>query len=240
MSNAYDDMLSKVYDAHANFYPSWMHFEGRECFMVDGVIDHFRGRKEYKENPCTISVEFEKFGRPGLDRLMGVCDIAFVAQGYMREFLDDLKILKGGEMTDELVSRFAFSTCGTAKRSAIAFVTVGAEGAYIIQYGTSTPIVRHIPTPAISPTDVIETTGAGDTFIGVIIYAMGYKKWDAAKAGRVAVNVASRKCLQIGYDLLGNLDKGFGVLEREQDILDDGLSERSSVGPEVRRMEGLL
>ncbi|KAF3937839.1 Ketohexokinase [Dactylella cylindrospora] len=241
MGHRYDVMLSEVYNAHAEFYPSWIHFEGRECFMVDGVIDHFTSRKEYRKNPCVISIEFEKYGRPGLERLMGVCNIAFVSAGYVFEFLKDRKLEIESETTEGVLKLFASAARGSFRANTTVFVIVGAEGAYIIHYGLRGNVqMRHIPAPAIPTADILETTGAGDTFIGAAIYAMGYKGWDPLKAARVAVNVASKKCMQIGYDFLGNMEDGFGPLERREDILDESMSERSSVGPEVKRAERLL
>ncbi|KAF3927589.1 hypothetical protein AA313_de0206801 [Arthrobotrys entomopaga] len=231
-------MLSRVYNAHSSFYPSWIHFEGRECFMAEGVIDHFTGRKEYKTNPCIISVEFEMYGRPGLDRLMGMCDVAFVAEAYMKAFLEDaVKGSRSEEDKEETVSLFADLTKRLMKRKATMFVTVGAGGAYLLRYHGGTVDVSHFSTPEIDSSDIIETTGAGDTFIGAAIYALGYKNFDATKAARIAVNVASRKCMQVGYDMLGNFTDGFGSLE-------DGDTSRSTEDanaiPPVRPSVGLL
>lgn len=210
--------------------------------MVDGVIDHFVSRREYKVNPCMISVEFEKYGRPGLDLLMGRCDVAFVSEVYMRDFLKEKWSATSLESDEEAVGMFVNLSRGSLKRDMTIFVTAGAKGAYLVPFCTEDAIhVVHIPAPVIAKEDLLETTGAGDTFIAAAIYGIGYKQWNSLKAGRVAVNVASRKCTQVGYDLLGSLKEGFGSLEQANSTLEGGLmSERSSVGPEARRMEGLL
>ncbi|KAK6357945.1 hypothetical protein TWF730_007301 [Orbilia blumenaviensis] len=242
MSHAYDDMLSRVYNAHSSFYPSWIHFEGRECFMVEGVIDHFTGRREYKQAPCVISVEFEAYGRPGLDRLMGMCDVAFVAEGYMKAYLEDVgKTSWDGNEADKeyMVKLFTSLVKRTVKRRATAFVTIGSKGAYAVRFNNGSVEMRHIPAPNIQPSEIIETTGAGDTFIGAAIYALGYKRLDAVKAARIAVNVASKKCMQIGYNGLGDLADGFGVLESD----DPFATPRADMSPEppvIRPMDGLL
>ncbi|KAK6532349.1 hypothetical protein TWF281_006538 [Arthrobotrys megalospora] len=240
MSHAYDDMLSRVYNAHSSFYPSWIHFEGRECFMVEGVIDHFTGRREYKQNPCIISVEFEAYGRPGLDRLMGMCDVAFVAEGYMKAFLEDAS--KGSWNEDDkeyMVRLFTNFSKRTTKRWATMFVTVGSKGAYAVRFNNGSVEIRHIPAPDIPASDILETTGAGDTFIGAAIYALGYRGLDAVKAAKIAVNVASKKCMQTGYDGLGNVSDGFGVLEGE-DPFATPTAGMSPTPPVIRPMDGLL
>ncbi|RVD85346.1 uncharacterized protein DFL_003670 [Arthrobotrys flagrans] len=240
MSYAYDDMLSRVYNAHSSFYPSWIHFEGRECFMVEGVIDHFIGRREYKQNPCVISAEFEAYGRPGLGRLMGMCDVAFIAEGYMKGFLEEAS--KGswdGGDKEFMVKMFTNYLKRTVKRRATAFITVGSKGAYAVRFNAGTVEMRHIPAPEIAPSEIVETTGAGDTFIGAAIYALGYRRLDAVKAAKIAVNVASKKCMLIGYDGLGNPDGGFGVLEGE-DPFATPMTGMSPAPPVVRPMDGLL
>ncbi|KAF3138882.1 hypothetical protein TWF703_004423 [Orbilia oligospora] len=240
MSHAYDDMLSRVYNAHSSFYPSWIHFEGRECFMVEGVIDHFISRREYKQNPCVISVEFEAYGRPGLDRLMGMCDVAFIAEGYMKAFLEEAS--KGswdGNDKELMVRLFTNYLKRTAKRRATAFITVGSKGAYAVRFNAGTVEMRYIPAPEIASSEIVETTGAGDTFIAAAIYALGYRRLDAVKAAKIAVNVASKKCMLIGYDGLGNPGAGFGVLEGEDPFATPAVG-MSPVPPAARPTDGLL
>ncbi|EPS36976.1 hypothetical protein H072_9440 [Dactylellina haptotyla CBS 200.50] len=236
LSHAYDDMLSRVYNAQSSFFPSWIHFEGRECFMAEGVIDHFRGRREYKERPCTISVEFETYGRPGLDRLLGLCDVAFVAEGYIKAAIEDQKLTSwDGDDKAYMIKVFAGSLRRVMKRSAIMFVTVGAGGAYIVRFQGAG--MEHIPTPDIPTSEIIETTGAGDTFIGAAIYALGYKRMDPTRACKIAVYVASRKCMQVGYDGLGSAENGFAALEGNVSEADIAMSPGV---PKVRPTEGLL
>ncbi|KAK6341608.1 hypothetical protein TWF696_008679 [Orbilia brochopaga] len=239
-SHAYDEMLSHVWSGQSDFFPSWLHFEGRECFMAEGVIDDFKSRKEWQQMPCAISVEFEKYGRPGLDRLARMADVLFVAEAYAREYLEDVtkrswKSAGKGHLAQTFGSFFKASV----KRGAVAFVTVGAAGAYVLGFGKDADVL-HVPAPNVPATEIVETTGAGDTFIAAAIYALGYKRYDAARAARIAVNVASAKCVQVGYDGLGTVDGGFGKLETSGDPLEGIISARSSVGPDVRRMEGLL
>ncbi|KAJ6262931.1 Ketohexokinase [Drechslerella dactyloides] len=239
-THAYDEMLLHVWSGQSDFFPSWLHFEGRECFTAEGVIDDFISRPEYKVTPCAISVELEMFGRPGLDRLARMADVLFVAEGYAREYLEDVtkRSWKSAEKA-QLAQTFASCFKAGAKRGAVALMTVGAAGAYVFGFRKDAEVL-HIPAPSVPATEIVETTGAGDTFIGAAIYAMGYKRYDAVKAARIAVNVATAKCMQVGYDKLGTVDGGFGKLETTDDPLDGVISARSSVGPDVRRMEELL
>ncbi|KAF3916274.1 Ketohexokinase [Orbilia brochopaga] len=238
--HAYDEMLSHVWGGQSNFFPSWLHFEGRECFMAEGVIDDLMSRREYQQTPFVISVEFEKYGRPGLDRLAKMADVLFVAEDYAREYLEDKtkRSWKGAEKA-HLAQAFGNLSKTCVMRGVVAFLTVGAAGAYVFAFGKDVDML-HIPAPSVPATEIVETTGAGDTFIAAAIYAMGYKQYDAAQAAKIAVNVASAKCMQVGYDRLGTVDGGFGKLETTDDPLSGIISARSSVGPDVKRMEGLL
>ncbi|EWC44700.1 hypothetical protein DRE_06478 [Drechslerella stenobrocha 248] len=250
-THEYDEMLSQVWNAHAPFFPSWLHFEGRDCFAAEGVIDHFTHRSEYKTSPCVISVELEKHGRPGLDRLAGLADVLFVAEGYAREVVEEAKNSSWTGVGDtQLVVAFAQvfkrrvgrGRSVGASNDVTVFMTMGAAGAYVLRFaGAADAEVEavHVPAPRLSAEEVVETTGAGDTFIAATIYAMGYRGWSAVKAAKVAVNVATRKCMQVGFGSLGTAD-GFGRLESDDDPLGGVLSARSSVGPDARRMEGLL
>jgi ribokinase len=63
-------------------------------------------------------------------------------------------------------------------------VTAGAAGAYVAVPGR----VKHIPAPTVE--EVVDTTGAGDAFIGALVVRLR-KGDDLAEAARFAVRVAS-------------------------------------------------
>jgi ribokinase len=64
-------------------------------------------------------------------------------------------------------------------------VTAGAAGAYVVARGRE---VEHVPAPAVE--DVVDTTGAGDAFVGALVHRLRAGD-DLVGAARFAVRVAT-------------------------------------------------
>jgi len=88
-------------------------------------------------------------------------------------------------------SRDAVAALAGHARSAV--VTLGAQGALVVADGT----VRHVPAPA--PSHVVDTTGAGDAFVGVLAAALAAgRDLDAAVGDAVRAATASVEVLGAG------------------------------------------
>ncbi len=73
----------------------------------------------------------------------------------------------------------------------VIILTLGAKGS-LIEYGGQ---LAKIPAYQVS---VLDTTGAGDSFIGAFMYAHYYAGFDLDKAGRFAAASAALTCTRIG------------------------------------------
>ncbi|KAJ1549128.1 hypothetical protein HK405_009358, partial [Cladochytrium tenue] len=136
----------------------------------------------------TISVEFEKNNRPGLDALLPKADVLFFSRVYAEA--------KGfpGRPAD-----FLATIRRDCKPGAVLFLTWGEGGAYTLvnSHLDSLAGVVHSPARRITPVD---TVGAGDSFAAGVMYAMGTRRVAAAEAAAWACGLASEKCARVGFD----------------------------------------
>lgn len=103
--------------------------------------------------------------------------------------------------TRALVERLAAWTAGV---STLVALTLGADGAVLVRDGVS---VAHAAAPAIEPVD---TTGAGDTFTGVLTALLLHgQAGEAALSG--AVSAASRSVLRTGAQDHGLTASAIGI-----------------------------
>ena len=195
----------------------WIHAEGRNCDAL------FSALKDIQSGSVRISIDFEKPGRPGLRRLLQIADIAFISRNYA-EFLAAKHLKANGnalKCESEKMMRGMLKEIGNElKDSAIGYTLVGSEGCYVFcKRELYTEVWEKVgggfwqgewlffQLPARDLTgSVVETTGAGDTFIaGVIAGWAGWKHTlgvvDSGKLGNI---LAERKCCQKGFhDLWG-------------------------------------
>ncbi|MFP4273156.1 MAG: PfkB family carbohydrate kinase [Halothiobacillaceae bacterium] len=155
----------------------WLHFEGRNCDELDGMLA--LARSIVVDQPISLEVEKE---RPGIDRLFGLADIIFFSRVFARgRGFDDPEV-------------FLAAARGWAPH-AVLVLSWGDRGAYLC---TQDGILHE---PARTVPEVVDTIGAGDTFIAGFI--------DARLNGRTLANalveacrLAERKIAQDGFDNL--------------------------------------
>ncbi|KAJ3102685.1 hypothetical protein HDU97_000382 [Phlyctochytrium planicorne] len=139
----------------------------------------------------TISVEFEKMNRPGLEELIPLADVLFFSKLYAE-----------GMGFPGAPTGFLDNVRRQCRNGAILYVTWGEHGGFgLINDSTRPARTFHVPAPSIS--SVVDTIGAGDTFAAGIIYAMGARGCDAETAAAWACKLATAKCAQVGFDRVG-------------------------------------
>lgn len=132
-----------------------------------------------------ISIEFEKPDRPGLIDLLPLADIAFFSNTYFKHY-------QYGD--SDISTPEEFLACMRRRNpTAILILTAGADGAYYSSAGEVSRI-------AASQVDVMDSTGAGDTFIAGFIWAFGRLKKGLKESVELAVQLATRKVIQEGFE----------------------------------------
>ncbi|KAI8080680.1 Ribokinase-like protein [Gilbertella persicaria] len=163
----------------------WVHFEGRNIHETIRQIEWLneKAAREYWRSKLTISVELEKPERPDIHLLAQKGDVVFFSKIYAQHhgYQDPSQFLIAQEL----------------KPSAFAFCTWGAEGAVVFDNKTK-QTYRATP-PAIEK--VVDTVGAGDTFIAGIIYHLTCFG-TLEHALNFGCQLATRKVAQQGFDCL--------------------------------------
>ncbi|ORY41211.1 hypothetical protein BCR33DRAFT_718877 [Rhizoclosmatium globosum] len=135
----------------------------------------------------TISVEFEKPNRPGLDNLLPKVDVLFFSKWYAE-----------GRGFPNAPTGFLDNIRRECKPGAILFLTWAEQGCFFLVNEVTRPAqTHHVPAPAIFPVDTI---GAGDTFAAGILYSLGVLGMDVRSGCEFAVRLATAKCAQVGFD----------------------------------------
>jgi ribokinase len=130
------------------------------------------------------------------------------------KLVDVLKPCKAAarEMTgEEDPERIARGLLGAGPK--IVALTLGGEGSLV----ASERRVAHVPAFHV---DVVDTTGAGDAFMGGLSYAL-LQGWDLEKSGIFANACAALCCTQVGARAMSTLERVISFIRSERPALAD-------------------
>ncbi|KAG7381217.1 hypothetical protein PHYPSEUDO_006303 [Phytophthora pseudosyringae] len=170
--------------------PVWLHFEGRNLEEVERMMLFLRGSRP----AAKISVEVESLRNDwgSAMKLISLADYAFISKDYVREKL-------GFQSAEQFFKDVAAEQWGSElTHHAKAFICPwGAEGVYYLDV----PGSEMHQVPATRLDKVVETIGAGDSFIGASLagFARGNLPFDVVL--KTACEVASAKCSKHGFAL---------------------------------------
>lgn len=204
----------------------WIHAEGRNCDVLYSVLG------ETDQKHPMISIDFEKPGRPGLRKLFGIVDVAFVSKPYAEFLAKDHLKKENKPLTNERVIRGMLKEIGRElKKSSVGYLTLGSDGCYLfwnrdcyheilkdIESGfwQNDWFFIHLPAPDM-PGAIVETTGAGDAFIAgaLACIALWERGSGIVEAGILGNLIAGRKCRRRGYNNLWGsspLERSLGIV----------------------------
>lgn len=157
---------------HFNLF-HWIHIEGRNISEVEKMLRQFNQRIP----SITLSLEVEK-KRSDIERLIPLADIIFFSKHYANEIGFNSKQLFIAHLQKHYVGKKIAGTWG-------------AEGAFAIDNNGKRYIVDAVPV------QVVDTTGAGDTFIAGFVHRM-LERGSMEEALDYANTLAGKKCGQKG------------------------------------------
>ncbi|KAF2642962.1 ketohexokinase-like protein [Massarina eburnea CBS 473.64] len=173
---------------------TWYHFEGRVPETTLQCVEYLRSAPE--QRGVKISVECEKPEREGMSEVAKLADVVFYsrlwadANGY-----DDPR-------------KFLESRIPDALPGAILCCTWGEGGAVAVQKkhdGKHQWAKVTAWKPDTGSFEVVDTIGAGDTFISGMLFALNHHRtdWTLERTLSFANELAGRKVLQDGFAGLG-------------------------------------
>ena len=168
----------------------WFHFEGRnlptttECirYLRDlNIIQNEEGKKAQMQ--LKISVELEKPGRPGLQELAYEADVIFYSRSWAQAeghdsaekcLMEQIKLLcannDGGERC--VGNRLLVCTWGAEGACAVNLPDLSSSVGALQSTSDADLSIFHSPAYNFPDQPIIDTTGAGDTFIAGALFGL--------------------------------------------------------------------
>lgn len=164
------------------------HFEGRIPDVTLQCMLYLRQRQP----SALISVEVEKPRRPGLEKLAAEADFVFYAKGWAQAC--------GYSSMEECLK----SQIDVTPKAKYLCCTWGDKGATLLTKSDSTCI--SMPALAIPNAQIVDSIGAGDTFIAGMLFGIlcHPNDWHQERKLQFATELASLKVRQDGFRGLGN------------------------------------
>ncbi|PLN78745.1 putative ketohexokinase [Aspergillus taichungensis] len=171
-------------------YSRLFHFEGR---IPDVTVECIRYLRQQFPN-VIVSVEVEKPQRPGLEMLAAVADIVFYSKSWA--------LGNGYKSAEECLHGQAAVT----PKATSLYCTWGQEGAWGLDKRAGQTFHGSAYTPP--GFQVVDTIGAGDTFIGGILYThISNKDFSLLESLQFANRLAGLKVAQEGFSGLERVFK---------------------------------
>lgn len=167
----------------------WLHFEGRNVEQTRRMLEH--ARQAAPQIPC--SVEIEK-PRPNIGVLCSLADVLLYSRSYAQDEAGSRQIPDSSNIG--CTPSTFLQNMADQVPLADHICTWGDDGAYGISCSGS---MIHIP--AVNPPRVVDTLGAGDTFLAGLIHGK-VEGMDFTNSIKTACKLAGQKCGQHGFDNL--------------------------------------